>query len=212
MDKLGDAVQLCGDLCAYTAAEIHTNTACLYQENIKQKRHTQSRWAETAMMCIIHFMCLGAGHTSAFVINCRAGYTEAQNSAENEKNAKMCKDCANNIVLCCKSRVEHIIGMCARLIAEHKVESMCGTAQRNAAFGAHSTQDSAQYHTEDRQAHKETHSSKASKQYHRAQKQAQKLAHGMTKQSREGGQVYHSCNSDQASASTQRFTHLLNEE
>ena len=78
----------------------------------------------------------------------------------------MCKDCTYNIVLCCTSRVEHIIGMCARLIAEHKVESMCGTAQRNAAFGAHSTQASAQYHTEDRQAHKETHSSKASKQYH----------------------------------------------
>ena len=87
-----------------------------------------------------------------------------------------------NIVLCCTSRVGHIIGMCERLIAEHKVESMCGTAQRNAAFGAHSTQDSAQYHTEDRQAHKGTHSSKASKQYHTAQKQAHKLAHGMTKQ------------------------------
>ena len=106
------------------------------------------------------------GHTSAFVINCRAGHTEAQNNAENEKNAKMCKDCTYNIVLCCKGRVEHIIGMCARLIAEHKVESMCGTAQRNAAFGAHSTQASAQYLTEDSQAHKETHSSKASKQYH----------------------------------------------
>ena len=114
--------------------------------------------------------------------------------------------------LCYTSRVGHIIGMCARLIAEHKVESMRGTAQRNAAFGAHSTQASAQYHTEDRQAHKGTHSSKASKQYHRAQKQAHKLAHGMTKQSREGDQEYHSCNSDQASASTQRFTHLLNEE
>ena len=94
----------------------------------------------------------------------------------------MCKDCTYNIILCCTSRVEHIIGMCARLIAEHKVESMCGTAQRNAAFGAHSTQDSAQYHTEDRQAHKGIHSSKASKQYHTAQKQAHKLAHGMTKQ------------------------------
>ena len=95
----------------------------------------------------------------------------------------MCKDCTYNIVLCCTSRVEHIIGMCARLIAEHKVESMCGTAQRNAAFGAHSTQDSAQYHTEDRQAHKGIHSSKASKQYHTAQKQAHKLAHdGLTKQ------------------------------
>ena len=94
----------------------------------------------------------------------------------------MCKDYTYNIVLCCTSRVEHIIGMCERLIAEHKVESMCGTAQRNAAFGAHSTQASAQYHTEDRQAHKGTHSSKASKQYHTAQKQAQKLAHGMTKQ------------------------------
>ena len=98
----------------------------------------------------------------------------------------MCKDCTYNIILCCTSRVEHIIGMCARLIAEHKVESMCGTAQRNAAFGARSTQASAQYYTEDRQAHKETHSSKASKQYHTAEKQAHKLAHklahGMTKQ------------------------------
>ena len=103
--------------------------------------------------------------------------------------------CTNNIILCCTSRVEQIIGMCGRLIAEHKVESMCGTAQRNAAFGAHSTQDSAQYHTEDRQAHKGTHSSKGSKQYHTAQKQAHKLAHdGMTKQRGK----YHSCNSDQA--------------
>ena len=150
------------------------------------------------------------GHTSTFVINCRAGYTEAQNNAENEKNADMCKDCRYNITLCCRSRVEHIIGMCERLIAEHNVESMCGTAQRNAAFGAQSTQASAQYHTEDRQAYKGTHSSKASKQYHTALKQAHKLAHGMTKQSREGNQEYHSCNSDQAS--TQRFTHLLNEE
>ena len=122
------------------------------------------------------------GHTSAFVINCRAGHTEAQNNTENEKSAEMCKDCRCNIILCCTSRVEHIIGMCARLIAEHKVESMCGTAQRNAAFGAHSTQVSAQYHTEDRQAHKGTHSSKASKQYHTAQKQAQNPAHCMTKQ------------------------------
>ena len=35
MDKLGDAVQLCGDLCAYAAAEIHTNTAGLHKENIQ---------------------------------------------------------------------------------------------------------------------------------------------------------------------------------
>ena len=83
----------------------------------------------------------------------------------------MCKDRTYNIVLCCTSRVEQIIGMCGRLIAEHKVESMCGTAQRNAAFGAHSTQASAQHHTEKTDKHTRKHT---------AQKEANSITHSTT--------------------------------